>query len=500
MTMPKLRYHILFIFLWVLIGIVNCLRFYNLEDVPKGFHVDELSSATTIQCLATEGRDARGNKPDVFLNLGYGTPKPPTYIYPGILWTKIFGYSIASFHGYTAFAYTLFLIGLFFLSRRIFPLFIDNRQATANDCSKASLFAALTTLAASLSPWSWPVSRVAFESIFTLAYLIWGLYFFFKSNRTFSMMMAGFLLSCAMYTYPPTRAQVPLMLIPLIFLRHKQFSLTFKGMAAFFSALMITSVPLALKIIFDKSLLNRFRELSIFSKTFLESQGKTGTFADIVGIFLNGFKLHFSPYFLFGSASRHSTLDMLRCFGILGWLDVLGLLCGLGWIVYLCFRWKNKEHWPAGHIFFIVFCVVNIMIGFVPSALTGTDIPNVLRIIGALPFMMLLTGFFLYKTISVFSPMMEISSALALIFAIVFLRSYFLAYPNETQGLFSIWSKGEALAAKSEDDWVRFLCRHSSCNFHAIYYLMNYKKGETCQSARTKWEFFYNYALKHKVQ
>ncbi|HNV24016.1 MAG TPA: hypothetical protein PKH98_03920, partial [Candidatus Omnitrophota bacterium] len=97
----------LIIIIWFVIVVVNVFRFYNLENVPFGFHVDELASATTVQCLATQERGIFLQKPKIFFDVNYGTPKAFLYIYPSVLWTKIFGFSIASFRAYTVFGYLI---------------------------------------------------------------------------------------------------------------------------------------------------------------------------------------------------------------------------------------------------------------------------------------------------------------------------------------------------------------------------------------------------------
>ena len=49
------------VWVWLIIVSVNICRFVNLDQSPAGFHVDELSSAVTVQCVDQEGTDALGN-------------------------------------------------------------------------------------------------------------------------------------------------------------------------------------------------------------------------------------------------------------------------------------------------------------------------------------------------------------------------------------------------------------------------------------------------------
>jgi len=94
--------HLTFVFIVLIIVIVNSLRFFKLAGVPMGYHVDESSSSLTVECLGTEGIDSLGVRYPFFSDFGYGTPKPFLYMYPAVVWTKVFGYSIPSFRAYTA--------------------------------------------------------------------------------------------------------------------------------------------------------------------------------------------------------------------------------------------------------------------------------------------------------------------------------------------------------------------------------------------------------------
>ena len=151
------------------------LAYYRLDRVPYGFHVDEFSGSVDVGCLATEGVDAHNISYPVFSYLYYGTPKPLTFLYPAILWSKFFGYSVASLRALTVTVHLFGIIGLFFLAR----LLLGWR------------YALLVITVASLSPWTWGLSRVAFESLFSSTFLIWGMYFFFRTPKVFSVGLSG---------------------------------------------------------------------------------------------------------------------------------------------------------------------------------------------------------------------------------------------------------------------------------------------------------------------
>jgi len=72
--------------LMALLGVA--LHFYQINKIPYGYHVDEMSGSVALGCMATEGVDAHNVKYPLFADLNYGTPKPPTYLYPALLWAK----------------------------------------------------------------------------------------------------------------------------------------------------------------------------------------------------------------------------------------------------------------------------------------------------------------------------------------------------------------------------------------------------------------------------
>ena len=163
------------IFILILVLAVNILRFWKLDSIPYGFHVDEVGSADTLQCLAERGCDAELEPWPLFGFMEYGQDKPPTYIYPGTLWAKAFGATVPSVRALSVFVFLVGILGLFFLAKQLL----------------GKPFAVMVVLAATCSPWSWVVTRVAIESYFAPVFVIWGLYFFWRSVRWWDWALAG---------------------------------------------------------------------------------------------------------------------------------------------------------------------------------------------------------------------------------------------------------------------------------------------------------------------
>jgi hypothetical protein len=466
--MNKRLQHILFVIIILIIVIVNALRFFKLSDVPMGYHVDESSSALTVRCLGTEGVDSQGVRYPFFSDFGYGTPKPFLYMYPAVVWTKFFGYSIASFRAYSAAWMIVGLVGLFLLATLFWGL----------------PYALWVALAASLSPWTWCLSRLSIEAMLAPALLSWGLFFFFRSTRWHQLILSGVILSLAMYSYPATRVHAPLLLLPLIVYRFHRGGFSKKHLLFFLFAFTVTTIPLLVKIISDPGMTLRFKSVGIFSTDYLKSIGKTASFWDLTTVFLKGYLTHFRPSFLFTRGDANMTYSTRWC-GIFSWMDIAGLIAGLLMMaVHLTpkkFPWRTVTPTTA----FLTWLVVNYLLGIIPSALTWDEIPDLLRMIGSWPFLMLITGYVFWRLSESWAPSGFIACALATAFACGYLHHYFLKYPQTSARMFFVWVRQEAESCRNETDWTKFLLRHHRHNLQTRYYLMTYH-GDSCSLAREK--------------
>lgn len=461
----------------LIILVANGFRLYKLEDVPFGFHVDEMSSAVTIQCLATEGVDAYGNKYPVF-SQDYGSYKPPTYIYPGVLWTKIFGYSIASFRGFTAFIFILGLPGLFLLCRRLI----------------SARFGLIAVLLASVSPWLWIHSRIGYEATMSLAYLFWGLYFFFKKDRVWNALISGMFLSLALYSYTPMRAEIPLLLLTLIVFRLKFW----KPIRVVFiiwvlAALAFTALPLVHQMFFG-GIQQRFANINIFNGDYLASIGKTTSLTSVAGVFINNYLMHFDFQFLFITGDKVIS-NSIKHFGELGWLDILGVFAAI-FLFAASFTPFKPAPVSKEHRYLLIFLVINIAIGLIPDSLTQLESANSLRSICAWPFVEIFIAYFLWRWSMAWKGGLPAILLTGTVFSIALITTYFGPYVKESTGFYSPWAKQMAINAKTEKDWLSFLYFFRHNDFHARYYMMNYH-GDSCSGSKQKWESLRDYLIQN---
>jgi hypothetical protein len=453
-----------------LISVAACvLNYYRLGSIPYGFHVDEMSSSVDIGCMATKGVDAHNNPHPLFANLNYGTPKPPTFIYPAVLWAKVFGYSIPSLRALNVSVHIWGIVGLFLLARSFFGW----------------QYALLTTTLGCISPWTWPLSRVAFESLYALTFLIWGLYFFFKPPKIWSVVLTGLFLAAAMYSYPPFRMQTPLMVLTLIIYARWKNPWPFKSWIILMGTMALSLIPLIQKTL-NGELQNRFNYISIFSKDFLNSIHSSGGPTDIIRIFVNNYLMHFSWDFLVlrGDPSYvHST----RHFGILSWLDLAALALALVWVFMLFIKRYRDNNPLVLQKNFLFFLISNVFIGVLPAALTNSEIPNSLRITGAWPFVCLLSGYLLWQSCERWWGLWIGILVLSIGFAVAFFNVYFTVFPQEGKGMFEYWAFDEARQIKTDEDWLKFVVLYRYQDYTTRYYLMQYH-GFGCKESQDVWQ------------
>ncbi|MBF0511810.1 MAG: glycosyltransferase family 39 protein [Candidatus Omnitrophica bacterium] len=458
---------------FLVILILNVLRFWKLDTIPYGYHVDEVGSAVTIQCFVEKGCDAELRVWPLFGRMEYGQDKPPTYVYPGILWAKIFGTTVPSLRAFSVFILLIGILGLFFLAKKIFGL-------------EAGLVVAL---AATCSPWGWVMNRVALESFGSNVFLIWGLYFFLRSNRWWDWVLAALFFAGAMYSYPPARFAVPCMLLTLSWFESKNRPIRFSLVLSLGFVFIIALIPLVLGYKYDDLGL-RFHDIGIFNKAYLSEIGKTGTPRELISIFVHNYLLHLTPDFLFltGDPSLiHSTGHL----GILGWLDISALFIFFLFFILALLKPAWQENPVIKHRRWLIFLALNFFIGIIPAALTFQELPHALRVSGSWLFMMLFTGLMWAKAGECLKAVWPALALAAILSGGVLVWQYFTLYPQESKGMFTFWVMDQANRSKSRDEWMSFLMLYHRQNYHCRYFL-SHKLGMSCKEANDVWWDLYH--------
>ena len=461
-------------FIILVVLVFNVLRFWKLDSIPYGFHVDEVGSAVTVQCYAQNGCDAENHPWPLFGFMQYGQDKPPTYVYPGILWVKAFGSTVPSLRAYSVSVLLMGILGLFFLAKELF----------------GKTFAAVVVLAATCSPWAWVVTRVALESYFAPVFAIWGLYFFWRSSSWWSWALAGFFFACAMYAYPPARIQIPLMMATLGGYEWGRRSIRWPSALSLSVVFILSLLPLAVEYTHG-ALSRRFNIISIFNLDYLHSLGLAGTPWDKAQVFIHNYLLHLSPDFLFMTGDP-SYVHSTRHLGIFSGLDILALVILMIFLILAFLRRSWADNPVIKNRRWLLFLAANYFIGIIPSALTNQELPHALRICGSWPFMMLFTGYMCWAAAESLSVLWPAIALVGILCGGVLTYQYFVIYPQESRGMFDFWIKEKADQIQTQEDWQKFLLVFHRRNYHCLYYMVH-GLGMTCQQAYDTWWRLHDY-------
>ncbi len=453
------------VFLMALILTVNVFRFIDLEGAPNGYMFDEETSSVTLQCLAEKGiAPLNDERYPLFGELGVGNPKPPTYMYPGMLWVKSFGFSAAAVRALTAFSFILALLGLLAVAWHLGGLM----------CGLWSL------LAGSLSPWIWSLSRMGIEGPFLLPLFIWGLFLALKAKHLWHFILAGALFSATVYTYPTAKMQAPLFLMVLGFYGIKQLGWKKKELITLIATFLIVLTPLLWTKLSQPKLNEHFKDVFITNPEYLHRIGKTDSVADILITFFNRAFYQISPDYLFFKGTPTDMGMTTGRQGLLSWLDGIALIVLIFW-AFLAFR-KKRELIKEENKQLVRFIFISIFLGTLPAAFCHNNDP--LHSMAAWPFVMLTTGMVINALISELQWLQFPILLSSAVFASVFLTQYFTSYKDDSVWIFRKWSLEAAKQAHTDQDWMKFLYFHYKDGFASRYFLMRYH-GDNCIQART---------------
>ncbi len=144
------------------------LHAYDIVMLPSGLYLDEASIGLNAANIALQGVDEYGKSFPLYFE-AFGEWKNPLYIYASAGIMNIFGISDFTLRLTSVFFFGIFLLGIYLFISEIFK---KRKYGTY------VLYFAL--ISASLMPWFFTLSRVAFEVISQISMGIFVLYFLYK--------------------------------------------------------------------------------------------------------------------------------------------------------------------------------------------------------------------------------------------------------------------------------------------------------------------------------
>jgi len=188
------------------------LRFVMISQNPPSLDWDEVSHGYNAYSILKTGKDEWGRTFPVIFR-AYGDYKLPVYIYLTVISEFLFGVNSfavrlpAVLAGIAVVAFTYLLVKELF----------DKRVAL------------LSALLVAVEPWSFFLSRGAFEANLALAFIAAGIYFFLKGlHKPSNLIPASILLGLSVWTYNSARVFVPVLIFVSLFLYKRELRLLLK--------------------------------------------------------------------------------------------------------------------------------------------------------------------------------------------------------------------------------------------------------------------------------
>ena len=427
------------LFLVLIVIAAFALRIAAIDKVPPSLNWDEVSHGYNAYSILKSGKDEWGASFPIIFK-AYGDYKLPGYIYLTALSELFFGLNsfavrlVSILAGVASVIFT-YLLTIEFVSK-------DNNKLFAN---KSKAIAILASLLVAVEPWSFFLSRGAFEANLALAFFLSSLYLFFKSfDKATYLIFSAITLGLTVWTYNSYRIFTPLFLIALIFLYRQEISDLYKksrySLSLALISLLILLVPMFWQL-FNPNGLARYGRVAILD------EGAVGQIINLrenfklnptlerlmfnrptffVIRFLKNYVSHFSPKFVFVDGGTNYQFS-IPGHGLIYIINLPFLVIGL---VYFLKR-KGKIS---------LFILVWLLLAPIPSSLTR-EAPHVLRSITFLSQPMVLTAFGLVVFLEFLKSRgigKRVSKEFLLliyllgvgIFALNYLRVYFQEYPR----------------------------------------------------------------------
>lgn len=278
----------------LIVLLAGILRFFNVQNVPPGLYIDEVSSAYNGYSVMQAGKDEHG-KPYPLWFEAFGEYKMPGLIYSIGLSTSVFGKNEFAVRFPSAFLGTLTVLLLYFLVVKV--LAFDRKNFF-----KEPIFNYLPLLSAfllAIAPWHIQFSRGGFDATLALFLYVGGFLFFanYWEKKSLRYLLLSFLFfSLTLYTYNAYRITSGITLVILTILHFRTFPnlkkhILISGILAFLLMLPVIQFSLT------GAGVTRFEQTSAFSQ--LKNLPLEQKITQYPLTYLKNYFTYFSPYFLF---------------------------------------------------------------------------------------------------------------------------------------------------------------------------------------------------------
>lgn len=451
-----------FVILLLIVLFGSLLRFYDIENNPKGIYGDELTAVYDAYSLLKTGMDQKGNSWPLVFELGGS--RPPGYVYATIPFVAIFGPNALSARAVSILSGIGLIIVLFFLGK----LLLNERLGL------------IIAFLAAVSPWSLSISRGGFESNFALFVATFATFAFLKGVKEHKwFLLSAILFALSMQTYPTYRLTIPIFLAFLLML-NKNIILQFKKpIVVFGTIIFISSFLLSLFLTFGRGKDDRFTNINIFSNPEINTNIITkinserglsslhgsyknffhNRFLEYTQVFSKNYLSNFSLDFLFlqgDKIPRHNGSEMSGFYIT----EIIFMIAGVGFLLK-----KDKK--------LLIFILGWVFIA--PLATAFVSGAHALRSSFMLPPLLLFSGFGVY---AIFYFKKIIWQKLIVVLLIIFFLANFLLFSERffflsANKFYNFWSypakEASRIALKNKDRFDAIFLSGNISNMEYAY-------------------------------
>ncbi len=189
------------------------LRLWRIDEVPVSLFGDELDVGYHAYSILKTGKDYSGNSWPLHFE-SYSDLRTPLYIYSAVPTVAVFGITPLGVRLPAVIFGVLGVWGMYLLVAELLSYQAAKRSKYRIPNTEYRILALLSAALLALSPWHIQYSRGGFEVTMLLAFLIFGLYLFFKSlkNGKWLWLSAG-ILAVTPLIYSTAKLFTPVLLV-----------------------------------------------------------------------------------------------------------------------------------------------------------------------------------------------------------------------------------------------------------------------------------------------
>lgn len=437
-------------FLIIIFILAVFLRFFNLGNNPASLYWDEAAIGLDAYSIGQTGKDMNNMFWFQPVLGSYGDFKAPVLIWATSISVKFLGMNPFAIRLPVA----IFSVLLIYLTYLLLKELLSFNDTLAK---KYQLLPILTAFILSISPWSTHFGRIAFESSFSVSFLLLALLFFVKAIRhqNFYFLISTFFAAISVYSYYSLRVIVPLLFVALVLIFFEKLKNKKSWLALSMLIFVLSMLPMINSPYYERSQdyrlnndnLIRRQKVIAESSQYLETYdsnlySKLVYHRHILAFrdFTSNMLAHFSPNFLFLKGDP----NLRQHSGYFGEFLLISLpFYYLG--LFLLFKnWKNK-------LSLLIFAL--LLISPIPAAMVY-EVPHASRAIYLFVPMAILIAWGMNEILNFTKKnILSLMLFLFLLNALFYYSDYFIDYPKRSSEawLYSYNQVGQYLKDHRQD-------------------------------------------------